>query len=240
MSRKNNPPAIDETTIVRILIIEDHRDIAENVGDYLSSRGHSLDFASDGVAGLSLAQSNDYDAIVLDLMLPRMDGITVCRRLRDEAKKNTPVLMLTARDKIANKVEGFEAGADDYLVKPFSMKELLVRLNAMHRRHNGFTMNNTLHVADLIFDLNTMVAKRNGVTINLNPTMRTLLTVLMKNTHRVVSRGELEYALWAEDPPDKDVLRAHIHSLRTMIDKPFSIALIKTVHGIGYRLEAPE
>lgn len=221
---------------MRVLVVEDHRDIAENIGDYLEPRGHTLDFAGDGITGLHLAVTEDYDVIVLDLMLPALDGLTLCRKLREEGKKATPVLMLTARDQLANKIEGFNAGADDYLVKPFAMKELEVRLEALHRRSGGRSVSRICKVADLEFDPDTLVARRDSTVLDLNPTMRRLLQVLMENTHRVVPRRELEYALWGDEPPAGDVLRAHIHSLRTLVDKPFPVKLIHTVHGTGYRL----
>jgi DNA-binding response OmpR family regulator len=221
---------------MRILVIEDHRDIAENIGDYLEPKGHVMDFAADGITGLHLAVTNDYDVIILDLMLPALDGLTVCRKLREEGKKTTPVLMLTARDLLENKVEGFQAGADDYLIKPFAMKELELRLGALHRRGAGRPSSRVLKVADLEFDPDTQTIRRAGHRLELNPSLRTLLGVLMAHTHRVVRRDELEHALWGEDRPEGDVLRAHIYALRTIIDKPFAIKLLHTVHGMGYRL----
>lgn len=221
---------------MRILVIEDHRDIAENIGDYLAPKGHELDYAADGITGLHLAVTNDYDVIVLDLTLPALDGLELCRKLREDAKKTTPVLMLTARDQLENKVQGFRAGADDYLVKPFALKELEVRLEALRRRGGGASAPRTLKVADLEFDPDTQTVKRAGQRVDLNPSLRTLLGVLMTNTHRVVRRAELEAALWGDDPPDADVLRAHIYALRVAIDKPFERKLLHTVHGTGYRL----
>jgi DNA-binding response OmpR family regulator len=221
---------------MRILVIEDHRDIAENIGDYLAPKGHELDYAADGITGLHLAVTNDYDVIVLDLMLPALDGIEVCRKLREEAKKVTPVLMLTARDQLDSKVQGFKVGADDYLIKPFALKELEIRLEALQRRGSGASATRVLKVADLEFDPDTQAVKRAGQRLELNPSLRTLLGVLMANTHRVVRRAELEAALWGDDPPDADVLRAHIYALRTAIDKPFAVKLLHTIHGTGYRL----
>jgi DNA-binding response OmpR family regulator len=221
---------------MRILVVEDHRDIAENIGDYLAPKGHELDYAGDGVTGLHLAVTNDYDVIVLDLTLPGLDGLAVCRKLREEAKKATPVLMLTARDQLDNKVQGFRAGADDYLVKPFALKELEVRLEALRRRGAGAPPTGALKVADLEFDPDTQTVKRAGRRLDLNPSLRTLLGLLMANTHRVVRRAELESALWGDDPPDADVLRAHIYALRAAIDKPFERKLLQTIHGTGYRL----
>lgn len=221
---------------MRILVIEDHSDIAENIGDYLGPKGHAVDFAADGITGLHLAVANRYDAIVLDLMLPGLTGFEVCRKLRDEAKNDTPVLMLTARDQLDDKVQGFSAGADDYLVKPFALKELEIRLEALKRRSSSAVVPRVLKVADLEFDPDTQVVKRAGKRLELNPSLRTLLGVLMTNTHRVVRRDELEAALWGEDRPDADVLRAHIYALRSIIDKPFERKLVHTVHGTGYRL----
>ncbi len=225
---------------MRILVIEDHTDIAENIGDYLEPKGHVLDFATDGITGLHLALTQNYDVIVLDLMLPAMDGITVCRKLRTEGKKDTPLIMLTARDRVDERVLGLQAGADDYLVKPFALPELEARLQALQRRGSGHSTKSILQVADLQFDPETLTTTRGGQTLNLNPTMRSLLQVLMENTHRVVSREQLEHTLWGDDPPDKDVLRAHIYTLRNIIDKPFPQKLLQTVHGAGYRLAPPE
>jgi DNA-binding response OmpR family regulator len=221
---------------MRILVVEDHRDIAENIGDYLGPKGHEIDYAADGVTGLHLAVTNSYDVIVLDLMLPALDGMSLCRKLREEAKRDTPVLMLTARDQLDDKVEGFRAGADDYLVKPFALKELEIRLEALRRRGTSAVTSRALKVGDLEFDPDTQVVKRGGKRLELNPSLRRLLGVLMTNTNRVVRRDELEATLWGEDRPDADVLRAHIYALRSIIDKPFERKLLHTVHGTGYRL----
>lgn len=221
---------------MRLLVIEDHRDIAENIGDFLAPKGHDLDYAADGITGLHLAVTHDYDVIILDLMLPALDGIELCRKLRQEAKKTTPVLMLTARDQLDDKVEGFEVGADDYLVKPFALKELEARLEALTRRAQGRSASRVLAVGDLEFDPDTQTVKRAGRRLSLNPSLRTLLGLLMANSHRVVKRSELEYALWGDNPPDADVLRAHIYTLRSIIDRPFERKLLHTVHGTGYRL----
>jgi DNA-binding response OmpR family regulator len=221
---------------MRILVVEDHRDIAENIGDYFTPKGHEIDFAADGVTGLHLAVTNRYDAIVLDLMLPGIDGLSLCRRLREVAKRDTPVLMLTARDQLDDKVAGFRAGADDYLVKPFALKELEIRLEALRRRSTSALTTRVLAVGDLEFDPDTQIVKRAGKRLDLNPSLRRLLGVLMANSHRVVHRDELEAALWGDDRPDADVLRAHIYALRALIDKPFERKLLHTVHGTGYRL----
>ncbi|ALO46855.1 response regulator transcription factor [Pseudohongiella spirulinae] len=224
---------------MNILIVEDNRDIAENIADYLEPLGYTLDFAVTGRGGLELATRNRYDVIVLDVMLPGMDGFAVCRALRDQSSAGPPILMLTARDQLDDKLQGFAAGADDYLVKPFSIRELEARLNALVNRHQRREGSDVLTVGPLSFDLETLHAQREGVALELNPIQRKLLQILMRNSHRVVTRDELEQQVWGDDPPDKDILRTHIYALRAVIDKPFSEKLLQTVHGTGYRLAQP-
>ncbi|QIK81113.1 response regulator transcription factor [Lysobacter sp. HDW10] len=220
---------------MRILVIEDNQDIAANLGDYLEDRGHTVDFAADGVTGLHLAVVNDFDAIVLDLNLPGMDGLDVCRKLRNDARKQTPILMLTARDTLDNKLEGFESGADDYLVKPFALQEVDVRLNALSRRGKGVQAR-VLNVSDLEYNLDTLEVRRQGKLLQLNPTALKILQSLMEASPAVVTRQDLETRVWGEELPDSDSLRVHIHGLRAVIDKPFEHPLIQTRHGIGYRI----
>jgi len=224
---------------MRILVIEDNSDIAANLGDYLEERGHTVDFAADGVTGLHLAVVNDFDAIVLDLNLPGMDGLEVCRKLRQEARKQTPVLMLTARDALENKLDGFEAGADDYLVKPFALQEVDARLAVLMRRGKG-PQSRVLNVADLEYNLDTLEVRRGGKLLQLNPTALKILQSLMESSPSVVTRQELETRVWGEELPDSDSLRVHIHGLRAAVDKPFPKALIQTRHGIGYRIADPD
>jgi len=221
---------------MNVLLIEDHKDIAANIAEYFEARGTQVAHALDGEAGLDMAQRDEYDAIVLDLMLPGIDGLSVCRQLRATNSARVPILMLTAKDLVADKVEGFEAGADDYLVKPFSLAELDVRLKALIRRSRPAEVRRTLNVGDLKFDLDTLEAERGGVAIKLNPTTRRILVVLMQNANRVVTRAELEKELWGDQPPEGDFLRAHMHALRAAIDKNFPDKLLHTVHGIGYRI----
>jgi DNA-binding response OmpR family regulator len=223
--------------LVKALVIEDNRDIAANIADYLEPKGHVLDFATTGPQGLQLALNEHYDVIVLDIMLPGLDGMTLCDHLRAEARVGTPVLMLTARDQLEDKLAGFRAGADDYLVKPFSVKELEVRLEALVKRSQNTGLSRLLRVADLQYDADSMTATRGGQTIELNPIQRKLLETLLANSHRVVSRKELETLIWGDELPDNDVLRTHIYHLRNAVDKPFAEKLIHTVHGIGYRLQ---
>jgi DNA-binding response OmpR family regulator len=225
---------------MRILLIEDHRDIAANIAEYFTAKGDSVQVAGDGPEGLSLAQLRAHDVIVLDLMLPGgIDGIEVCRRLRASSDAHTPILMLTARDLLADKVSGLDAGADDYLVKPFSLLELAARLRALVRR-TATPERQMLEVADLQYDLQTLNAVRDGQTLKLNPTTRRILALLMQHSHRVVSREELEQHLWGNERPGPDVLRAHVHALRTAVDKDHAIKLVHTIHGTGYRLSLPD
>ncbi len=224
---------------MRILVIEDNRDIAANLGDYLEERGHTVDFAADGVTGLHLAVTHPFDAIVLDLNLPGMDGLEVCRRLRQEAHKHTPVLMLTARDTLDQKLAGFESGADDYLIKPFALQEVEARLAVLVRRGKA-AQPRILVVGDLEFNLDTLEAHRQGKSITLNPTALKILQSLMEASPSVVTRQELETRVWGEELPDSDSLRVHIHGLRAAVDKPFDKPLIHTRHGIGYRIADPD
>jgi len=224
---------------MHVLVIEDHPDLAANLGDFLGALNHSVDFAAEGTVGLSLALAGKHDVIVLDRMLPGMDGTTVCKRLR-AAGNTTPVLMLTALDTVPNRSEGLAAGADDYLVKPFSLSELAARINALHRRASGWANSSgVLAVADLTLNTDTAEAHRGDTALDLTRAERRLLEVLMRRSPKLVTRAELEHALWGDDAPDGDVLRAHMHNLRNAVDKPFAHKLILTVHGEGYRLIAP-
>jgi DNA-binding response OmpR family regulator len=223
---------------MQLLLIEDHADIAANIAEYFEAHGDAVEHASDGAGGLRMALDKPYDAIVLDLLLPGLDGLSLCRQLRAAGRTRVPVLMLTAKDLLSDKIEGFEAGADDYLVKPFSLAELDARLKALVRRARVTETPRVLTVGDLRFDLDTLEAERGGERVKLNPTTRRILIVLLQNSHRVVSRAELERELWGDQPPQGDFLRAHIHALRTAIDKNFSLKLLHTIHGAGYRLTA--
>ncbi|MCY1286937.1 Transcriptional activator protein CzcR [compost metagenome] len=220
---------------MRILLVEDNRDILANMADYLEIKGYSIDCAQDGLSGLHLAASEHYDLIVLDIMLPGLDGYTLCKRLREEARRDTPVIMLTARDQLDDRLQGFRSGADDYLIKPFALSELSARIEAVLRRSQGGGRR-ALQVADLQYDLDTLEVSRAGRALKLNPVGLKLLAVLMQKSPHVLRREVLEEALWGDDCPDSDSLRSHIHQLRQVIDKPFDKPLLHTVHGVGYRL----
>lgn len=222
---------------MRILLVEDNRDILVNLADYLTLKGYTVDCAQDGLSGLQLASSQHFDLLVLDVMLPGIDGFTLCQRLREEARSSTPVIMLTARDTLDDRLQGFRSGADDYLLKPFALSELAARIEAVLRRSLGMNRRN-LQVGDLAYDLDTLEVRRAGRPLKLNPLGLKILEILMQRSPNVVRRDALEEAIWGEDCPDSDSLRSHIHQLRQVIDKPFAQPLLHTVHGVGYRLVA--
>jgi DNA-binding response OmpR family regulator len=223
-----------------ILLIEDHKDIAEMVTAFLQSRGYEVDYAGDGITGLHLAVTHSYDCIVLDLMLPGMDGMEVCRNIREKARLDTPIVMLTARDTLDDKVSGLEIGADDYLVKPFAIQELEARIASLIRRHKGSVAKEVLQIFDLTVDTSTMKVTRQGQDLNLTPIAFKILTVLMRASPAVVSRRDLERQVWGHILPDSDTLRSHLYNLRKIIDKPFKQQLLVTVQASGYKIVEPD
>ncbi|WP_372012566.1 response regulator transcription factor [Pseudoxanthomonas sp. 10H] len=223
---------------MRLLVIEDNRQLVANLFDYFEARGHVVDAAPDGVTGLHLATSQAYDALVVDWMLPRMDGPELLRRLREQHHSETPAIMLTARDELPDKIAGFRAGADDYLTKPFALPELEVRLEALLLRARGRQQKKVLEVEGLVLDLATLEARRDGRLLHLYPACRKVLEALMRASPAAVSRGELEFALWGDQPPEGDLLRSHVYELRRVVDGPFERKLIHTLPRVGYRLAA--
>lgn len=221
---------------MRLLVIEDNRNLTANLFDYFESRGHTLDAAPDGVTGLHLAVTHAYDAIILDWMLPRLEGPEVLRRLREEHGSSLPVIMLTARDELPDKIVGFRAGADDYLTKPFELPELEIRLEALLARAHGQQRRRVLEVHDLRLDLDTLEVTRASKPLHLYPACRKLLQVLLQASPATVTRERLEHALWGDDPPDGDMLRSHIYELRRSVDGPFPVKLIHTLPRTGYRI----
>jgi DNA-binding response OmpR family regulator len=221
---------------VRVLIIEDDPAIAANLYDFLEGRGHVVDAASDGIAGLHLALTSGFDAIVLDLGLPGMNGLTLCRRLRDDARNDTPILMLTARDTVAEKLEGFAHGTDDYLVKPFALEELEARLSALHRRRAGRIAVKELTVGDLVLDPRSLRVRFRGNEVRLPPKCIRLLQALMTEPDRLFSRKDLETAVWGDEHPSSDSLRSHMHVLRRELARAGGYDPIENLHGQGYRL----
>lgn len=220
---------------MRILLIEDNAALRANVTEQLERAGHEVDVAVDGRSGLLLALAGNHDVLVLDLGLPRLDGLELCRRLRAQRGSGPLVLMLTARDTLDDKLEGFAAGADDYLVKPFEAAELLVRLQALARRSTR-PESETLVVDDLRYDLGSLHVERAGRLLTLNRVGLRILRELMGASPRVVTREQLERALWDGFSPESSVLRTHIYALRKAIDVEGLAPLLHTVRGIGYRL----
>lgn len=218
------------------LIIEDNPDIVANLYGFLEPLGYTLDTAITGSAGVTLATSAPYDVIVLDLELPGLDGVEVCRQLRKERRLATPILMLTARDTVKDKLVGFEVGADDYLVKPFSLVELEARLKALVRRARNETVEHILEFGELRFDLSRSEVTRTGRKLTLTPTGYKLLEALMRKAPAIISRDALLREIWGDDPPDSDALRTHIHALRQAMDRPFVTPMLRTLPGNGYRL----
>lgn len=223
----------------RVLIVEDNRDIATLLIDFFTDKGHVTDYAGDGLTGLYLVSVNEYDVILLDLALPGIDGIELCTKLRTELRSQTPILMLTARDSIDEKLIGFDSGADDYLVKPFDLLEVYARVQALWRRSKN-THQAQLSVADLHFNCETFAVTRAGTALKLNSIRLKILRLLMENSHRVVSRREIETHIWGDEPTESDSLRTHLSAIRQVVDKPFTTPLLHTVHGVGYRLYAPQ
>lgn len=219
---------------LRILVIEDQRDLAESIWDFLERRGHLVDHAIDGVQGLRMARQGDFDVIVLDLGLPRLDGLDLCSQLR-AAGKTVPVLMLTARDTLNDRLAGFARGADDYLVKPFAMLELEARIRNLYRRQHAAEC---LQCADLLFDPGQRQATRAGQPLRLSPLQSRLLEALLRASPAVVDSTRLLERVWGEPAPGPDALHSLVRALRGVVDRPFGRPLIHTVHGIGYRIDA--
>lgn len=219
-----------------VLVVEDQQSIAENIANYLGSKGHVLDFAARGDQGLELALNNHYDLVILDLNLPVMNGLNVCQQLREKAGRHVPIIMLTARDSLADKISGFSKGADDYLTKPFSLEELEVRCFALSRRHLLQT-SDTLTFDQLVIDRPKQQVTRCGQTLELHTMGYRILCILAEAYPQVVSRSKISQKLWADEPTESDALRSHIYQLRNVLDKPFDYPMIKTMHGIGFVLE---
>lgn len=221
---------------MQILLIEDATDLATNIGEFFNRFGHSVDFAYNGNHGLTLAIENHFDVIILDLMLPGRNGLEVASLLRGEHAVGTPILMLTARDTLDDKVIGFKSGADDYLVKPFELRELLARAEALIRRGPVHLESAKLQVGALTYDIRTEEIRLSNRDIKLTPTARKILAYLMRNQARIVTRTELEYLLWGDDVPDNDVLRVHVHKIRHALAEGINAPLLDTIRGSGFRL----
>jgi len=219
---------------LNVLLVEDDFDLAETVIDYLSIESISCDYASNGMAGLTLLKDKSYDVLLLDINLPRLDGLTLCQGLRSTGN-DTPVLMLTARDQLDDKVAGFESGTDDYLVKPFELRELVVRIHALARRRSGQVQ--LLRYADLEMNLKEYTVTRARQKIKLSPTAWQILETLLRAAPETVAKQKLIDAVWGDDPPDSNSLKVHLHHLRKAVDDGFDRPLIHTIPGRGFSVK---
>ncbi len=223
---------------MRVLIVEDNLNIQANIADYLKDE-YILDFAYNGSQGLELALSNEYDVIVLDLMLPGKDGIEICREYRAKTLSQVPILMLTARDTIDDKAVGFEAGTDDYMVKPFSLRELKMRIDALARRGKmkGKTVFEYAGVSLRVEASELAVGEQS---IQLHEKEARILELLLEAAPDIVATKTVSHALWGDEPPDSGALRTHVYNLRQALAKLGQVDLLRTVRGRGYHLRKDE
>lgn len=224
-----------------VLIVEDDAEIAGLLGDYLAHFDLEPDFARRGDLALQLVEQNSYDAIVLDLNLPGIDGMEVCKKLREQVGYAAPILMLTARDAIPDRIEGLGVGADDYVVKPFDCGEVLARLQALARRADHWQGAGLLRVGDLEMDVNSRQVRRAGANVQLSPTEYEILKVLIKASPKLVRRDALVELVWGEgEEVDGATMRTHMYNLRQAIDADFSHPMLQTLRGIGYQLRSAD
>ncbi len=218
-----------------ILVVDDHRDIASSIIDYIELEGHTADYADRGDVMLELVKNNTYDVIFLDVMMPGKSGYESCKILREDLFCKTPVLFLTARDTLDDKLQGFTSGADDYVVKPFAMEELMARAKALISRGNRQDIGET-QLLDVQINHHTYQVFRQNQPIKLNPTQYKIFCLLAKHYPNVVSKNVIEQGVWGDEIPDSDVLKTQIYQLRNQIDRPFSTSIIQNVHGVGFKL----
>jgi len=228
------------TCTIRILIVEDHVGLMENLMEFFDDRRYVLDFAADGLTALHLVATNIYDVIVLDVMLPGLSGIEVCKRMRDDLHCTTPVIIVTAKGQLQDKEQAFGVGADDYLVKPFDLRELQWRVDALYRRKAGFASTPTIRIPGLRFDLHTLTVHSDaGNSVELTGIAARILEALIRAYPGFLSYQELQSRVWGEDEVDMNTLRTHVYSLRKLLRSTVHRPVIKTLHGRGYRLMEP-
>ena len=220
-----------------ILVVEDHAPLREQIVALLVHAGYRVDEAADGRMALRSLLAEPPDLLLLDLGLPGLDGVSLCEQLRQQAPQHVPVLMLTAHDSLADKLQGFAAGADDYLVKPFASEELVVRVQALLRR-KSVGQDYMLRIGSLQIDRRAQEAGRDGQRLALPPTAFAILLLLAEAWPRALTRSALIHRLWNDEAPDSDPLRTHLYTLRQQLDRPFATAMLVTVHGVGFRLQA--
>lgn len=219
-----------------LLLVEDNHEIACQLSDYLALQGIIVDYAENGHIALALLEENVFDVVILDLMLPDYDGFTLCQRIKERVNYHLPILMLTARDSLNDKLTGFTVGADDYLTKPFALEEVYMRCIALSRRVL-LHQDKAIQLGDLTIDIGQRTAQRQGQQLTLSHTDFEILKVLVLAYPNAVSKRVLNQKIWGDDVPESDALRSHVYTLRNSVDKPFDQALIKTVHGIGFKID---
>lgn len=224
-----------------VLIVEDDQDLARNLCDFLDLKGYVTDHAADGHSALHLLRQNSYDLVVLDLGLPGLDGLALCRTIRAEIRSQLPIVMLTAHEELDTKVSAFDQGADDYVVKPAALREVEARIRALIRRAAREVVDGeVLQVGDLRLDTGTMRAERAGQPLVLAPVPLKILALLMRRAPNVVQRSTIQREVWGDELDDSHALIVHMHTLRNAVDKPFDRQLIHTVRGFGYRMSDAE
>jgi len=221
---------------INVLLVEDDLDLAATVIDYLELEKINCDHAANGVAGLQLIKEHHFDVMLLDVNMPRMDGLTVCKKMREQGI-TTPILMLTARDTLDDKLAGFAVGSDDYLVKPFEMLELIARIRVLANRRSGQTSMLSLHGVNADFASKTL--HREQRSLQLSPTGWKILELLMRKSPTVVSKKQLLQAVWGDELPDSDSLKVHLFNLRQQVDTKSETKLIHTVAGQGFAFRLP-
>lgn len=225
---------------MRILLIEDNQLVASNVAEFLDAENHDVDLAVDGRTGLKMASGGAYDALIVDVELPRLRGLELCRKYRTERGAGTPILMLTARDTLEDKLEGFDAGADDYMVKPFELRELLARVQSLHRRARGAVNDgDRISYGEIALDLGRWEARFRAEPITLNRIGTRILELLIRGAPNVVRKEALQEQIWGDHPPSDGVLRTHVHAVRKALASAGASEILHTVHGVGHKLESP-
>lgn len=221
---------------MKLLLIDDNLTIAKQIVEFLEGFGWQVDYAHTGSLGIELARDAVFDVVLLDLNLPDIDGIEVCKAIKSNAACVIPILMLTARDRFEDKYTGFNVGADDYLTKPFDLRELALRCQALAKR-DRLHVSKCMKLGELTIDLSCRAAARNGIPLNLTHIGFDLLLILASHYPKPVSRSFILHKLWADNPPESDALKSHIYALRQTLDKPFTCPMLRTISNLGYQLE---
>lgn len=232
---------IATTESLSILIVEDHSALAQNLAEYFDEELYQLDFASDGLTALHLLATNNYDVIVLDIMLPAVSGFEICRRIREDLQSSTPIIMMTAKDQIQDKETAFGVGADDYLVKPFALKELELRIHALARRRSGKLEKKKLRVSKIVYDPRTfsLTVGEQGP-LNLSGMSAKIFETILKSYPNHVTYQELQQQVWGEREVDMNTIRTQTYTLRKLLTDIFGMSLIRTIYGVGYQLATEE